>query len=124
MGHSNSTTTSACLFFFSSIQSVQRLTGRPPKRPSGSYLQTIIKGLSSCPLTPPKAMEHKLQTPNHSSACTRRRVIRARVFGFLLFLSPTDIMRAEIVSLTVSCGRDPALYDLGEICKRFLAVCA
>ncbi|KAJ4464853.1 hypothetical protein C8R41DRAFT_859250 [Lentinula lateritia] len=92
----------------------------------------IIEGLSPGPLPPPKTIEHKFQTPNHSNAYTsvynfhervledEASVIRARVLGFLLILTTNDTVRAEVVSTVVSCSNDSALYDLGEVYMDFL----
>ncbi|KAF9062653.1 hypothetical protein BDP27DRAFT_1233257 [Rhodocollybia butyracea] len=91
----------------------------------------IIEGLSPGPLPPPKNIEHRFQTPDHSNAYTsvynfhqrvlggEASVIRARVLGFLLILSPNDTVRAEVVSTVVSCSNDSALYDLGEVYMDF-----
>ncbi|KAJ3808095.1 hypothetical protein EV368DRAFT_46300 [Lentinula lateritia] len=87
----------------------------------------IIEGLSPGPLPPPKAIEHKFQTPGHSNAYNsvynfhqrvlgdEASVIRARVLGFLLIITTNDTVRAEVVSTVVSCSNDSALDDLGEV---------
>lgn len=91
----------------------------------------IIEGLSPGPLPPPKAIEHKFQTQDHSNAYTsvynlhqrvlgdEASVIRARVLGFLLILTTNDTVRAEVVSTVVSCSNDAALHDLGEVYMDF-----
>ncbi|KAJ3914538.1 hypothetical protein F5877DRAFT_50287 [Lentinula edodes] len=91
----------------------------------------IIEGLAPGPLPPPKAIEHKFQTQDHSNAYTsvydlhqrvlgdEASVIRARVLGFLLILTTNDTVRAEVVSTVVSCSNDAALHDLGEVYMDF-----
>ncbi|KAJ3861459.1 hypothetical protein EV359DRAFT_84301 [Lentinula novae-zelandiae] len=91
----------------------------------------IIEGLSPGPLPPPKAIEHKFRTPDHSNAYTsvynlhqrvlgdEASVIRARILGFLLILTTNDTVGDEVVSTVVCCSNDAALHDLGEVYMDF-----